>query len=80
MAAGKTTRSVVCIRFAPMAKDPCRSASGTADIASSERDAMVGMIITPRTKPADKALVNPTSMCRTFWSRFGVTKERAKKP
>ena len=29
-AAGKTTRSVVCIRLAPMASEPCRIACGTA--------------------------------------------------
>ena len=61
-AAGKTTRSVVCILLAPMASEPCRSASGTALIASSESDATVGTIITPSTSPAASALVKPTSM------------------
>ena len=79
-AAGKTTRSVVCMRFAPMASDPWRSACGTADIASSASEATVGMIITPSTRPADRALMNPTSRLRISCSRVGVTKLRAKNP
>jgi hypothetical protein len=55
-AAGNTTRSVVCIRLAPMASEPCRSASGTADSESSESEATVGMIITPSTSPAPSEL------------------------
>ena len=39
-AAGNTTFSVVCIRFAPRAADPCRMPSGTADSASSDSEAM----------------------------------------
>ena len=79
-AAGKTTRSVVCIRLAPMANDPCRSAWGTAVIASSASEAMVGMTITPSTRPAASALVKPTSIDRMSWSRVGVTKLSAKNP
>ena len=80
IAAGKTTRSVVCIRLAPMANDPCRRLCGTADIASSDRDATVGMIMMPRAMPAASALVKPTSTPKTPLSRFGVMKEMAKKP
>ena len=79
-AAGSTTRSVVCIRLAPIASEPCRMDWGTADRASSESEATVGMIITPSTRPAASALVKPTSMFRMSWSRVGVTKDRAKKP
>jgi hypothetical protein len=56
IAAGKTTRNVVRILLAPSAKEPCRSAEGTALIASSDSDATVGMIITPRTRPAASTL------------------------
>ena len=79
-AAGNTTRSVVCIRLAPMANEPCRIACGTADMASSASDATVGMIMTPSTRPAASALVKPTSMFKMSCSRVGVTKVRAKKP
>ena len=79
-AAGKTTRSVVCIRLAPMANEPCRIACGTADMASSASEAMVGMIITPRTRPAASTLVKFTSMFKMSCSSVGVTKVRAKKP
>ena len=79
-AAGKTTRRLVCIRLAPIASDPCRIACGTAEKASSDSEAIVGMIITPRTRPAASALVKPTSMLRRSCRSVGVTKVSAKNP
>ena len=80
MAAGSTTRSVVCIRLAPIASEPWRSAIGTAENESSASEAMVGTIITPRTRPAARALVKPTSMLSRSCRMLGVTKESAKNP
>ena len=55
-AAGTTTRDATVIFDAPSPYAPSRSARGTADIASSETDAMIGTIMTPTTMPADSAL------------------------
>ncbi len=79
-AAGKTTRRVVCIRLAPIASEPWRIDWGTADIASSAREAIVGSTITPRTSPAASELVKLTLRLRKSCSSVGVTNLRAKKP
>jgi len=79
-AAGRTTRRLVCIRLAPIAKEPWRIACGTAENESSDSEAIVGMIITPSTSPAARALVKPTPMLRMSWSSVGVTNVSAKKP
>ena len=68
------------MRLAPIAYDPCRIACGTAEKASSDSEAMVGMIMTPRTRPAARALVKPTPMLRTSCRSVGVTKVSAKNP
>ena len=46
-------------------------ALGTADIASSDSEATVGMIITPTTRPAASALVNSTSNGKTSLQQRG---------
>ena len=79
-AAGKTTRSVVCIRLAPIASEPWRSAWGLPTSRPRTSEAMVGMTMTPSTSPAARTLVKLTFMPRMSCSRVGVTKLRAKKP
>ena len=54
-AAGKTTRSVVWSFEAPSPKEPSRSDCGTADIESSEIDAIVGTIMKPMMMPGRQA-------------------------
>ncbi len=77
-AAGNTTRSVVCMRFAPSAAEPCRIACGTADMASSEIDAIVGTIITPITTPAASTLNAPVGSCNHSRNTVVCTNWRAK--
>ncbi len=79
-AAGSTTRRVVCMRLAPIANEPCRSERGTAESASSESEAMVGMIMTPSTIPAERELVKVTSRPSHPLRMTGVTKNTAKNP
>ena len=55
-AAGKTTRSDTCSLLAPSPNAPSRSDAGTADIASSATEAIVGSTSSPRMIPADSAL------------------------
>ena len=55
-AAGKTIRSETCSLEAPSPNAPSRSEAGTADIASSATDAIVGRTSRPRMMPADRAL------------------------
>ena len=63
-AAGKTTRSETWSLLAPRPNAPSRSDAGTADIASSATEAIVGRTSRPRMIPADSALKVLTSMCR----------------
>src|SRR5699024_10872416 len=56
-AAGITTRKVVSNFVAPNASAPSRIAFGTAFIASSDIDAIIGIIITPMTSPGLKMFV-----------------------
>src|SRR5699024_849467 len=62
-AAGITTRKVVSNFDAPKASAPSRVAFGTAFIASSDIDAIIGIIITPMTRPGLKMF---------FGSRLGI--------
>ena len=76
-AAGKTTRVATWRFVEPRPYAPSRRPWGTARIASSEIDAIVGTIMIPITRPAESALKPLTSMpsaCRIS----GVTKVSAK--
>ena len=77
-AAGKTTRSETCSLLAPSPKAPSRSDAGTADIASSATDAIVGSTSRPRMMPADSALNLLTSMPSTPRRTSGVKNVSAK--
>ena len=55
-AAGKTIRSDTCSLLAPRPNAPSRSEAGTADIASSETEAMVGSTSSPMMMPAARPL------------------------
>ena len=68
-AAGKTTRTTTCHFAAPSPKAPSRSDCGTADIASSLTDAIVGSTRMPRMMPPDRPLKTCTSMPTSFSSR-----------
>ena len=57
-AAGKTIRSETCMRFAPRPNAPSRSDCGTADIASSAIEAIVGSTSRPMMRPAESAVVD----------------------
>ncbi len=77
-AAGKTTRSEVCSRVAPRPNEPSRSDWGTADIASSDTDAIVGMTMKPMMIEAASTLKTPTFTFRKSCRTFGVKKVSAK--
>ena len=77
-AAGNTTRSETWSFEAPSPKAPSRSACGTADIASSASDAIVGTIMKPMMIPADSALKICTSRPRGRCRISGVKKVSAK--
>ena len=77
-AAGKTTRSETWNLLAPSPNAPSRSDWGTADIASSATEAMVGSTSRPRMMPADSALKVLTSMWRRPRSTSGVKNVSAK--
>ncbi len=90
-AAGITTCFTVSERVAPMAKAPSRSDCGTALMTSSDSEDTKGMIITPITRPAARALVeeaakNSSGMTGRPFSHTaaaltaGATTSRAKKP
>ena len=79
-AAGKTIRSDTCSFVAPMPKAPSRSAAGTADIASSATEAIVGRTRKPMMMPAASALNWLTPMPRPSRRISGVKKVSAKKP
>src|SRR5699024_6575607 len=63
-AAGITTRKVVSNFVAPSASAPSRTAFGTTFIASSDIDAIIGIIMTHMTMPGLKMLVG---------ARLGIT-------
>ena len=53
---GTTTLVATWRLVLPRAYAPSRNEFGTADMASSDSEAMVGMIMMPMTSPADSAL------------------------
>ena len=73
---------MVSARVAPMASEPSRMARGTALSASSESEETKGMIITPMTRPAAKALLGdtPRPTRPPAWRMAGATVSTAKKP
>ncbi len=75
-AAGTTTRVETWSFEAPSPYAPSRSDIGTAIIASSDRDATVGRIMMPITRPAARTLNTWTSMPMSW--RNGVTAVSAK--
>jgi hypothetical protein len=79
-AAGTTTRKAVSSRVAPIAKEPSRIERGTARMASSDSEAMYGMIINPITRPAPSKLNDGSSMPkgRSHCCSSGVTNSSAK--
>ena len=78
-AAGNTTRSEVCSRVAPRPNEPSRSDCGTADIASSATDAMVGMTMKPMMIEAESDVEDARPRCwAKSWRMFGVKKVSAK--
>ena len=76
IAAGTTTRVETWSRSAPRPYAPSRSACGTADIASSESEAIVGISITPMTRPPARTL--KISTCTPIDLSRGVTAVSAK--
>ena len=64
--------------MAPRPNEPSRSDAGTADIASSATDAIVGMTMKPMTIPAESALNTLMSMWRMSVRIVGVKKVSAK--
>ncbi len=79
MAAGTTTRRLVCHRLAPSPYDASRIAVGTARIASSDTDATSGTIRTPTAIPAARKLLCDAS-AKIRFTTLGVMNVRAKKP
>ena len=79
MAAGKTTRSTVRIRFAPGRRTPHAGTSGTADMASSASEATVGMIMTPR-RARRRARENVRPRYRATVEHDGPTNVTANRP
>src|SRR6266540_4099767 len=81
-AAGTTTRVETCSLLLPSANAPARSASGTADMASSDSDATVGRIMMPITSPPDSALKTSglVSLKNQMSCSSGVTKVTTKVP
>ncbi len=77
-AEGITTRLMVCHRVAPMARLPSRNSCGTALMASSETEVMVGRaMIARRMEPASQ--VRPDSRLKVT-CRNPVNTIRPKKP
>ena len=66
-AAGNTTRSVVWSLEAPRPNEPSRSEAGTADMESSEMEAIVGMIRKPMMMPPERPL--------KIWRRYRGSRE-----
>ena len=79
MAAGTTTRVAVVTRRAPRPYDASRSGAGTALIASSETEAMSGIVRTP-TATAAAAKLKPLAPGTRAWMMVGLMNVRAKKP
>ncbi len=77
-AAGKTTRRETWSLEAPSPNAPSRSDCGTADIASSDTEAIVGITMKPMTIPAESALKISTLAPRASRRISGVKKVSAK--
>ena len=77
-AAGKTIRSETWSLEAPSPKAPSRSEAGTADIASSATDAIVGSTSRPMMRPAPRPLKTPTLMPRRSFRISGEKNVSAK--
>ena len=75
-AAGKMTRKIVEARPAPKAYAPSRKSLETALSASSDKEAIIGVIMNPMTMPGLRAL-KPDKLGKNSCSS-GVTKRRAK--
>ena len=74
MAAGTTTRTIVCHFVAPSAREPSRNSRGTAESASSETEMIVGSDMIPsRMEPASthspEGTANVTRIHSTSTSR-----------
>jgi hypothetical protein len=79
MAAGTTTVRLVVSRLAPRPYDASRSETGTARIASSEIEAISGIVSTPTARPAENRLKSEADGLMP-WTMFGLMNRRAKKP
>ena len=80
-AAGTTTRRLTWRLLAPRPKAASRSDNGTARMASSLIEAMIGRIISPTAiDPAAALKMNTRSSPKIGRSRSGVMNWRAKKP
>ena len=77
-AAGTTTFRAVSNLVEPSAAEPSRMACGTERIASSESEAIIGMIMTPITKPGLNIFV--ASKLGIHCRSNGVTNVNAKNP
>ena len=79
---GRITLIIVSDFVAPSAKEPSLRLWGTAVITSSDKDETKGIIITPITTPAARALSEETSKPKVFPSTtiLGATTNAAKKP
>src|SRR5690625_2000967 len=65
-------------RVDPIARAPSRKWFGTERIASSDKEAIIGVIITPITIPGLRIFVASSSGSKNF--NIGVTNVKAKKP
>jgi len=78
-AAGTTTLRLVVTLRAPRPYDASRRLRGTARSASSEIEAMSGMIRMPTPRPA-ASMLNTVACGQTRWTMLGLMNVRAKKP
>src|SRR5699024_8929665 len=77
-AAGITTRVVTSNFVAPNPNAPSRMELGTEDIASSDMEAIIGIIIIPMTIPGLRIFVGSSPGMISL--KMGVTNVKAKKP
>ena len=81
-AAGKITFLIVSALLAPIPNDPSLRLCGTEFITSSDKEEIKGIIITPITIPAARALVGEASIpidCPNAFTK-GATLTKAKNP
>ena len=81
-AAGKITFFIVSALLEPIPRDPYHKLCGNEFITSTDKEEIKGIIITPITKPAAKALVGEASIPIDWPKDFtkGATVTKAKKP